>query len=64
VKQNVVTVGVTNVESSVAKGLVAKYGNIVSVFKDDPLELRTDAVAPGRNQARRQNFHPAPRRGG
>lgn len=63
VKQNVVTVGLTDVESPVAQALIAKYGNIVSVFKDDPLELRTDAVAPGRDQAQRQNFHPAPRRG-
>lgn len=52
VKQNVVTVGVTDVESPVAKALIAKYGDIVSVFNDDPLELRADPVAPGRDRYR------------
>lgn len=50
VKRNLVTVGVTDVESPAAKSLIAKYGDVVSVFKDDALELR--AVAPGRNRYR------------
>lgn len=40
IKRNVVTVGVTDVESPAAKLLIAKYGDVVSVFKDDALERR------------------------
>lgn len=52
VKQNVVTVGVTDVEAPSAKALAAQYGDLVSIFQDDPLELRADAVAPGRDRFR------------
>lgn len=51
VKRNVVTVGVTDVESPAAKSLIAKYGDVISVFTHDPLELRA-AGAAGRDRYR------------
>lgn len=42
VERNVVTVGVTDLEAPEVTALVARYGDTIFVFADDPVELRRD----------------------
>jgi hypothetical protein len=43
--RDVVTVGVTDLDAPEVTALVAKYGGKVSVFEDDPVELRPRSVS-------------------
>lgn len=52
VVHNVVSVGVSDVNAPAATALVARYGNVVSLFQDEPVELAVDPVAPGRDSRR------------